>query len=94
MSFPDVCTTTCIIFIFSVSLRKRQRRETMKQHIREDTRGPSTAQKHLRDLARSPSAGTTKRGEESEQLQRAEVGGVGEEGGLLEFQDVVDYGNR
>ena len=67
----------------------------MKRHIEEDTRGPASAQKHLRDLARSlpPSATNSRRGEEGEQtLPALEVSG--EEGGLLEFQDVTDYGNR
>ena len=69
----------------------------MKRHIEEDARGPASAQKHLRDLARSlpPSATNSRRGEEGEQtLPVLEVNG--EEGGLLEFQDVMitDYGNR
>lgn len=64
----------------------------MRGFIKEATSGPSTAQKHLRDLARSPSTNPTRKGT-VEQLQDVEVGGVGEEGGLLEFQDVVDYGN-
>ena len=64
----------------------------MRGYVKEDTNGPSTAQKHLRDLARSPTANRTRKGT-VEQLQDGEVGRVGEEGGLLEFQDVVDYGN-
>ena len=64
----------------------------MRNFIKEATSGPSSAQKHLRDLAHSPSTNPTRKGA-IEQLQDVEVGGVGEEGGLLEFQDVVDYGN-
>ena len=67
----------------------------MKHHIEEDSRGPASAQKHLRDLARSlpPSATNPRTGEEGDQeLATPEING--EEGGLLEFQDVTDYGNR
>ena len=67
----------------------------MKRHIEEDSRGPASAQKHLRDLARSlpPLATNPKLGEEEDQeLATQEISG--EEGGLLEFQDVTDYGNR
>lgn len=61
----------------------------MKQHIGEDTKGPSTAQKRLRDLARSQPA-NLRNGEI--QSQPVVVNGV--EGGLLEYHDVTDNGNR
>ena len=61
----------------------------MKHHVEEDARGPSTAQKHLRDLARSQPAKVR-----DKDIQAEPVMYSGEEGGLLEFQDVVDYGNR
>ena len=67
----------------------------MKRYIEEDARGPASAQKHLRGLARSiPSqTASSRKGEEGQQiLSTLEVSG--EEGGLLEFQDVTDYGNR
>ena len=60
----------------------------MKHHIEEDVRGPSTAQKHLRDLSLSH---TVNMRSGDAQAERVRYGG--EEGGLLEFQDVVDYGN-
>ena len=61
----------------------------MKHHIEEDISGPSSAQKHLRDLSRPHTVNM--RGGES---LVGPAGDGGEEGGLLEFQDVVDYGNR
>ena len=81
---------------FSLSRQQRHRRHTMKRHVEEDGRGPASAQKHLRDLARSlpPSATTSRKGEEGEESLPALGGSGGEEGGLLEFQDVTDYGNR
>lgn len=68
----------------------------MKRHIEEDSRGPASAQKHLRDLAHSlpPLASSSRRGEEEEEEGPATPEASGEEGGLLEFQDVTDYGNR
>ena len=69
----------------------------MKRHIEEDSRGPASAQKHLRDLAHSlpPLASSSRRGEEEEEEEGpATPEASGEEGGLLEFQDVTDYGNR
>ena len=61
----------------------------MKHHIGEDTRGPSTAQKHLRDLAHSQPA----------KLRDGEIWSQpvlvsGEEGALLEYHDVTNNGNR
>ena len=63
----------------------------MKYHIREDTRGPSTAQNHLRDLACSKPANlrNVNRGIWSQPVVVSR-----KEGGQLEFQDVMDYGNR
>jgi plasmid stabilization system protein ParE len=84
------------LYYFSLSRQQRHRRHTMKHHVEEDSRGPASAQKHLRDLAHSlpPSATNPRLGEEREQgLLPMEVSG-GEEGGLLEFQDATDYGNR
>lgn len=73
---------------FSLSHQQRHRRDAMKGHIEEDTRGPSTAQKHLRDLAHSQPARMLRKDED----QPRSVAGE-EEGGLLEFQDITDYGN-
>ena len=64
----------------------------MKHHIAEDGRGPASAQKHLRDLAHSIPSATSSRKGEGQHPPTLEVSG--EEGGLLEFQDVTDYGNR
>ena len=76
------------ILNFSISRRQRYRRDVIKaikHHIEEDARGPATAQKHLRDLARSQPA--------TEKIRSQPVFEISKEGGLLDFQDVTDYGN-